>query len=213
MIVLGDFNLTPQEMEDHEHPAFETLGRYYKSEEAHTTRSRTNSQELREIDHIFSTTPLTRSNLSHEKTAEFLQYSDHFPLLYFVEGYTAPVYSRIPSKAFAGKLLRNLLRMEANAVTESTLREHFEELQRKGVRPSKEVQHRRNFCQAITEEECNRLTGTNFIAEFEGLVDRINGLRFSASAKEGFDLIRRVTQYHCFEKRDGGLVSKAYSNG
>jgi hypothetical protein len=49
--------------------------------------------------------------------------------------------------------------------------------------------------------------------EFNRLVDKMDELRFSSRSKEAFNLIKRVTQYHRIEKRDGGLVTKAYRDG
>ncbi len=115
-------------MEEHENPIFGVIGNYYKSKEENTTTGRITSHGLREIDHIFSTAPLTRINLSEEKAAEFTSISDHRPLRYSITGYTTSATSIIPNKAFAHKLLRKLMRIQPKDITVGTISEQYHAL-------------------------------------------------------------------------------------
>lgn len=46
--------------------------------------------------------------------------------------------------------------------------------------------------------------------KLKGKVKKIADLRFTGQAREAFSLLKQITQYHTFEKRDGGIMTQAY---
>lgn len=64
----------------------------------------------REIDHIFSSYPLSKVELSVEKLSEISRYSDHKPLLYQFEGRLTQTKSLVPNRSFCDEVVTRILK-------------------------------------------------------------------------------------------------------
>jgi len=81
-IISVDLNMTAEEMTEHEHPVFDMLQSFYKSNEPYTSLI----NKDREIDHLFCSTTLEKTQISEPYQLKFESLSSHSPLVYELKG-------------------------------------------------------------------------------------------------------------------------------
>ena len=165
------------------------------------------------MDHLFSTQELTKVPWSSEKLQELAGYSDHVPLVYVFNGAMSTSSVQVPNRRFHREVLQLLLGTK-QPLDPSSLQRAIKQIHSASKTPAERtVSQRFNFQAQLSPATLNKLVSEDFVAEYMKFVDRIERTRFSQHSSQAFRDLQRSTKYHSFERRDGGILSKAYFQG